>query len=396
MIDFSFFDSVYDRRNTGAVKYGTPPAGNSESVIPMWIADMDFKSPPSVTEALIQASQHGIYGYGSTDDEYDSLVAEWYGRRMKWHIQKEQIIKVPGVMFGAAAAIRAVTDPDDAVLICQPVYYPFAKVISANNRRVVVSELVLKNGRYEIDFDDFEDKIRNNSVKAFLFCSPHNPVGRVWTRDELKEIAGICCSNNVYIISDEIHSDFVYPGNSHIPIASLSEEIADRTITCISPTKTFNLAGLQVANVVVTNKLLRQRIRQQCRSTGYSDLNIMAVAAAKAAYKDGEDWLNTLVKYLHQSIATMQSAFPENSSVPFVNLEGTYLAWLDCRKLNLNLTDLDNLFLNKAGVWLHNGNVFGAGGQGFMRMNIACPHSVLQEAIARIKSATTELKGEKL
>lgn len=392
MFDHSFFDPIYDRTGTGAIKY----SNLTEKTIPMWIADMDFKSPPAVTDALTKAAQHGIYGYGDTDDEYDILIVDWYERRISWKIEKEQILKIPGVMFGVAAAIRAVTEPNDAVLICQPVYYPFAKIIPDNHCKTVVSELVLKNGRYEIDFEDFENKIKREKVKAFLLCSPHNPVGRVWSRTELAEIARICLKNGVYIISDEIHSDFIYPRYKHIPIASLSNEIADRTITCLSPTKTFNLAGLQAANMVVPNKNLRVRIKKECAATGYSHLNIMAAAAAKAAYKHGEEWLEGLLRYLGQNIALLRTAFPEDALVSALNMEGTYLAWLDCRKLNLSPSELDDLFLGKANIWLHNGHTFGAGGDGFMRMNIACPNSILVEAIERIKSALYNLEGDKL
>lgn len=392
MFDHSFFDPKYDRTGTGAIKYRNLP----ENTIPMWIADMDFKSPPAVTDALIKAAQHGIYGYGDTDDEYDTLIVDWYDRRIGWKIEKEQILKIPGVMFGVAAAIRAVTEPNDAVLICQPVYYPFAKIIPDNHRRTVISELVLKNGRYEIDFENFENKIKQEKVKAFLLCSPHNPVGRVWSRTELAEIARICLKNGVYIISDEILSDFIYPGYNHIPIASISNEIADRTITCLSPTKNFNLAGLQAANMVVPNKQLRIRIKKECVATGYSHLNIMATAATKAAYQQGEEWLEGLLQYLGQNVALLRTSFPEDAPVYALNLEGTYLAWLDCRKLKMSPSELDNLFLSKAGIWLHNGHTFGSGGDGFMRMNIACPNSVLEEAIERIKLAVYHLKGDKL
>lgn len=383
MFDISFFDTVYDRRDTGSIKYN----GLSQNTIPMWIADMDFRSPPAVTTALQSVVQHGIYGYGDTDEEYDLLIADWYYRRLGLKIATEQILKVPGVMFGVAAAIRAVTEPDEAVLIFQPVYYPFAKIIANNHRRLVVSELRMKDGKYEIDFDDFEDKLKNNNVKALLFCSPHNPVGRVWSKEELCKIGQICLKQGVYIISDEIHSDFIYPGYKHIPFAALSEEVADITVTCVSPTKTFNLAGLQVANVVVKNKALRTRIKRECVANGYSHLNIMAVAAAKAAYKEGEEWLDCLLEYLQGNIALLSSAFSEQKAVTALNTEGTYLVWLDCRKLELSPSELDDLFLNKAGVLLHNGSTFGAGGSGFMRMNIACPRSVLEKAIQKITSA---------
>lgn len=386
MFDLNYFDTVYNRNNTNSIKYGKPYAECNQSVIPMWIADMDFKSPPSVIEALKQTAEHGIYGYGCADDEYDNLITDWYYKRMNWHIDSKYLIKVPSVMFGVATAIRALTKPDDAVLIFQPVYYPFEKGVVNNNRKVVVSELVLKNGRYEIDFNNFESIIKSENVKAILFCSPHNPVGRVWSKDELLRIAQICIKNDVYIISDEIHSDFVFSGKKHIPISTLSEEIADKTVTCISPTKTFNIAGLQAANIVVSNRSLRQNIEKECCATGYSNLNIMAISAVKAAYKNGEEWLDGLLQYLQKNILLLKETFTDNSNISLVNPEGTYLAWLDCRKLSLNSLQLDDLFLKKAGVWLHNGATFGQGGAGFMRINIACPNSVLNQAIERINS----------
>lgn len=239
--------------------------------------------PPAVGESLQYVTEHGIFGYTLTDAEYDDLIISWYKKRMSWQIRPEWILKVPGVMFAIAASIQALTNPGDAVLICQPVYYPFAKIISSNNRRLVVSELKLNKERYEIDFADMEEKITQNSVKIFLLCSPHNPVGRVWTREELLSIGEICLRHNVIIISDEIHSDFIFNGY-HIPIASLSEELADRTITCTSPTKTFNLAGLQEANIIISNERIRHKVQKACLATGYSNLNTMAIAATKAAF----------------------------------------------------------------------------------------------------------------
>lgn len=395
MLDLSYFDPVFDRTTSSSIKYRRIPTHNHSPIIPMWIADMDFRSPPAVIQALIEAAQHGIYGYAGTDDEYDDLVTGWYAHRMGWQFSAEQLIKVPGVIFGAVAALRALTLPGDPVLICQPVYYPFANMILNDQRKLVVSQLVLQDGRYQIDFDDFERKIRQNQVKVFLFCSPHNPVGRVWLKEELSQIAQICLRNNVFIISDEIHSDFVFQGHRHIPMAALSPAVAERTITCLSPTKTFNLAGLQAANLVVFDRQLRKKIHVQCLSTGYSNLNLMAIAATKAAYRDGAEWLDTLLRYLQQSIALLRDAFPQNYPVSFMNLEGTYLAWLDCRKLNLPPSELDHLFLHKAGILLHHGTTFGAGGSGFMRMNIACPHAVLKQAITQIHSAVDGLKGAK-
>ncbi len=380
------FDTVHNRIGTGSIKYEQSMTPSPQSIIPMWIADMDFKAPPTVTEALNRAVEHGIFGYTLTDNEYDELIISWYAKRMEWEIRPEWILKTPGVMFAIAASIIALTDPGDAVLICQPVYYPFAKVITENNRRLIVSELLFNNGRYEIDFTDLEEKIVKSSVKLFLICSPHNPVGRVWTKEELKHIGEICLRHDVIVISDEIHSDFIFEGR-HTPIASLSDELANRTITCTSPTKTFNLAGLQAANIVVSNDKLRSKVRKACLATGYSNLNTMAIVAAKAAYKDGEAWLDELLSYLKDNYNVLKSTFSERSNISLIHPEGTYLAWLDCRRMNRSDRELEDFFTNQAGIRLHLGTTFGAGGGGFVRMNIACPRSVLLEAITRIEKA---------
>lgn len=386
MFDYSFFDKNYDRTNTSAIKYTNLPESENGTVIPMWIADMDFLSAPAITEALKKVADHGIYGYGEIDEEYKSLVIAWYNRRMGWKIESDELLTMPGVMFGVTMAIRALTKENDAVLICQPVYYPFQNVIVNNNRKLVVNELVLNNGRYEIDFKDFEEKIVNENVKVFLFCSPHNPVARVWEKAELEKIAEICLKHNVYIISDEIHSDFIYEGSKHIPISTLSEEVKMKTVTCIAPSKSFNIAGLQASNIVISDKTIREKVLKERTATCNHHLNIMSIEAVKAAYKDSEEWLEGMLKYLKRNIEILKEAFPKDYKITALDMDGTYLAWLDCRKLNLSVDELNDLFLNKAGVWLHNGATFGKGGEGFMRMNLACPVSVLEEAIKRIKS----------
>lgn len=386
MFDYSFFDEIHDRTNTSAIKYTDLPEAEKMPVIPMWIADMDFLSAPAITEALKKVADHGIYGYGEIDEEYKSLVIDWYNRRMGWKIESDELLTMPGVMFGVTMALRALTKENDAVLICQPVYYPFSNVVINNNRKLVVNELVLNNGRYEIDFKDFEEKIVNENVKVFLFCSPHNPVARVWEKAELEKIAEICLKHNVYIISDEIHSDFIYEGSKHIPISTLSEEVKMKTVTCIAPSKSFNIAGLQASNIVISDKAIREKVLKERTATCNHHLNIMSIEAVKAAYKDSEEWLEGMLKYLKRNIEILKEAFPKDYKITALDMDGTYLAWLDCRKLNLSVDELNDLFLNKAGVWLHNGATFGKGGEGFMRMNLACPVSVLEEAIKRIKS----------
>ena len=371
---------MHNRRIAGDIKYNCP-----SDVIPMWVADMDFKAPNEISDALIKEAKHGIFGYKEPDEEYMSLVTQWYKLRFDWEIRPEHIITSPGVMFSIGASINALTEIGDSILICQPVYYPFSKIVTANKRKLVISELTETNGRYQFNFDDIETKIKKHSVKMFLLCSPHNPVGRVWTKDELKKIGNICLANNVTIVSDEIHSDFIYQGNTHTPLASISDELAKITVTCTAPSKTFNLAGLQASNTVVFDPVIRRKIEKSIAASGYFEINTMASVSTKAAYQYGGEWLDGLLSYLEESRQILQKAFPTDFPISLIQPEGTYLAWLDCRKTELTSTKLYDIFLNKARVWLHKGDTFGKSGNGFMRLNFACPHSVLCEAIDRIK-----------
>lgn len=387
-ITFDFFDQIHNRKNTASVKHDIIPQGaDKDKLIPMWVADMDFKTPPAVEKALTEVASHGIYGYTMADEAYKNALVNWCKKRYNWQISTHWNTPTPGVMFAVSAAVRALTKPLESVLICQPVYHPFANTIKANNRKVVISELKLLNGRYEIDWADFEKQIIKNQVKLFILCSPHNPVGRVWTLAELKKIGEICLKHNVYVIADEIHADFVYSGHQHIPFASISEDLANITITCTSPSKTFNLAGLQVANILISNEEIREKFQTECIITGYGNLNIMAFAAAKAAYTQGEEWLDTMLAYLEDNIKLLAAAFgSENSPIKLIKPEGTYLMWLDCRSLGLTQEELEKLFLEKAGLWLNSGTIFGKGGEGFMRMNIACPKAILETAISRLQA----------
>jgi len=392
MIDKSFFDIQHDRRGTDAMKYDIHPRGLSyPDILPMWVADMDFKVPPAVEEALVKASRHGIFGYTDGGKEYNDAVTGWYKRRMNFDVDASWIIKAPGVVFSFAAAINALSEKGDAVIIFQPVYYPFAKVVEGNERKLVVSELVLKDGKYEMDFSDFEQKIIENNVKIFLMCSPHNPVGRVWTRTELERVAEICLKHNVLVIADEIHSDFIHAPHIHTPFATLSKEVSNITVTCTAPSKTFNIAGLQGANIFVENEELRKKVAASVLKTGFGELNTMAVASTKAAYLYGEEWLDTLLSYLQNNIDTVASALEGEERVKLIYPEGMYLIWLDCRGLNMTDEELNTFFLEKAGLYLNQGRVFGKGGSGFMRMNLGCPNSTVEEAMKRLKKALSEL-----
>ena len=302
---------------------------------------------------------------------------------MSCNIKKEDLLCVPSVMFGISVAIRALTKVGDSVLISQPVYYPFSAIVKDNDRKLIVSPLVFNGEKYEIDFKDFETKIKQNKVKMYILCSPHNPVSRVWTKQELLSIAKICIKHNVIIVSDEIHSDFVYDNYKHYPISSLSKQIAQNTITAIAPTKTFNLAGLQAAHLVIQNKKIREQIVKSVNATGFHVLTKPAIEAVKAVYRDGESWFNTLLKYLQQNRDILVNGFA-GTKISVQNMEGTYLTWLNCKQLNLSCNQIEKLFL-KAGVWLHKGSTFGIGGEGYMRLNLACPQKTLKTAIKRIK-----------
>lgn len=383
------FDEIIERRDTDSIKYDfAAHRGLPDGLLPLWVADMDFRTPPCVIEALMEKSRHGIFGYSESREDYFEVLHSWFLRRFGWDIQPGWLIKTPGVVFAICTAIRALTKEGDAVLIQQPVYYPFASSVTNNNRELVVSELVYEDGRYHIDFEDFERKITEHGVKMFILCSPHNPVGRVWTKDELIRMGDICLKHGVIVIADEIHADFVYPGFSHTVFASLKPEYADITVTCTAPTKTFNLAGLQISNLFVPNASMRRRIREEMSHAGYGQVNVMGMAACKAAYAQGEEWLEELKTYLAGNLDFVRSFI--SGSIPEIRLvepEGTYLIWLDCRALGLNEKALDDLIIQRAKLWLDGGHMFGQGGSGFQRINIACPRSLLEQAMDRLAAA---------
>ena len=385
-VDKSWFDAVIDRRGSGQIKYDYHPEGTREDLIPMWVADMDFRSPPEVIDALQQAAAHGIYGYGSATEADKNAVRGWFFRRFGWQLGPDEIIPVPGVIFGLSQVVRALTEPGDAIMISQPVYHPFPHIVEDNGRRLVVNELVLTESGYRFDFDAFERQIAQENVKAYILCSPHNPIGRVWTKSELQTLSEICLRHEVLIFSDEIHGDFVYHGHKHTPIAALSAAVAARTVTLTAPSKTFNIAGLQASNIIVTHPALRKKIKQELQGCGCHGLNILAQRAMTAAYTHGEGWLELLLDYLEENDRLLRTALAD-TEIRVMPLEGTYLAWLDCRALGLSQDALYKLFLQQAGVWLQSGADFGKGGEGFLRMNIACPHETMQEALRRIRSA---------
>ena len=383
------FDEVINRRGTSCIKYDfAEERGLPADVLPLWVADMDFRSPEPVITELAKRSQHGIFGYSGIRDDYREVLSDWFRQQHGWNPDMKSLIITPGVVFAICTAIRAFTQEDAGVLICPPVYYPFSASIRDNHRRLVESTLVESNGRYEIDFVDFEQKIIDEQVKMFILCSPHNPVGRVWTKDELSRLAEICQRHHVLVVADEIHHDFIRPGHQHTVFSTLSDAVANNTITCTSPSKTFNLAGLQLSNIFIPNESLRRKFKQELLATGYGEPNIFGMTAAKAAYGQGLPWLTELKSYLEENLQRTKNYLAANlPKARLIEPEGTYLIWIDFSAYNLSDEVLDDLIINKGRVWLDSGHIFGAGGQGFQRINIACPWQVLSDGLSRLDKA---------
>ena len=384
------FDEVIDRYNTNSEKYDFKTKfGKPEDVLPLWVADMDFRAPEEVLEALHKAVSHGIFGYSESGDDYFQALEHWFFNRFGWKIDQEWLLKSPGVVFGIHAMVRGLTNEGDAVMIQPPVYYPFFKVVEDNHRKLVCNRLVHKESGYEIDFEDFEDKIITEKVKLFIFCSPHNPIGRVWRREELERILSICIKHDVLIISDEIHCDFTYPGHKHIVFATLSEEAKNRCLICTAPSKTFNLAGLQTSNLLIPNQELRRKVRKALYTkTGYQELNQLGLVACQAAYENGAVWLEECKDYLKENLDYLREFLREKiPQIRLVEPEGTYLVWLDCRGLGLSDEDLEDLITNKARLWLSAGSKFDPECGQYERVNIACPKRILEQAMNQLEIA---------
>lgn len=383
------FDTVPNRRGTNCFKYDfAREMGMPEDVLPLWVADMDFPTAPAVLERLHALAEHGIFGYTGVKDAYFSAVHNWYAQRFSWETQRSWLVTTPGVVFAIAIAIRAFTQKGDAILIQQPVYYPFANKVTENDRQLVVNPLVLKNGRYEMDFADMERKIVDYHVKMLLLCSPHNPVGRVWTKEELLRVGEICQKHGVLVVSDEIHADFTYAGHTHRVFASVKSEFADFTITCTAPSKTFNLAGLQNSNIFIPNRQLRHAYKKELSACGCGGTNCMGMAACQAAYEAGADWLEQLKQYLAGNLAYIRQFLREKlPDIALIEPEGTYLVWLDLRKLGLTEQQQRQLIVQDAKLWLDTGTLFGQDGEGFERINIACPRATIEQAMQRLEHA---------
>lgn len=385
------FDKVIDRRNTKSIKYDwIAKKGMAADTLPLWVADMDFQVSSYIQEALARQTAHGIFGYSDAQEEYFEAVKGWMERRHGWEVFEDWLVKTPGVVFALSLAVKAFTEPGDSVLIQQPVYYPFQNVVDRNGRKMVSNDLVYENGRYRIDFQDFEEKIIKENVKLFILCNPHNPVGRVWTQEELTRLGDICYKHHVVVVSDEIHGDFAFE-RRHSVFAGLKKEYEEITVTCTAPSKTFNLAGLQLSNIFISNPELRKAFCRQMELSGYGEVNVMGLVACEAAYRDGDEWYAAMLRYVKANLEFIKEYVEKN--IPGASMaehEGTYLAWLDFRKLGLSAEELEEMIVHKARLWLDDGRMFGKSGEGFQRVNAACPRKILEEALHRIKCAVEE------
>lgn len=383
------FDKLIDRRHSGSLKWDNADfLFGTDDVLPLWVADMDFPAPPPVLEAIRNRADHGVFGYPSLHFPAFDALAGWLKKRHGWQTDTSWMISTPGVVTAISVAIQTMTCPGDKIIIQPPVYPPFSSSVQRNGRLLVENPLILENGRYRMDFNNLSRKVAE--ARMLILCNPHNPVGRVWSMEELKTLADICLTNNVIILSDEIHGDLIYPGHRHIPLAILGEEIAKHTITCVAPSKTFNTAGLYTSAVIIPNPVLRKDFAEGIQTLSIGNSNIFGITAMEAAYLHGEPWLEQLLPYLKSNADYLHESI--SYKTPKIKLqapEGTYLAWLDCRGLGLDPESLASFFAKEAKVGLNNGVSFGTQGVGFMRLNFGCAKSVLKEAIDRIAGAYT-------
>lgn len=384
------FDQIIDRKGTNALKvdaleerYGNP------DLIPMWVADMDFLSPPAVSETIIKRAQHGIFGYTGASQSYYNSIINWVNRHHNWNIQQEWITFIPGIVKGIAFVIDCFTNKDEKVIIQPPVYHPFRIIPTLHQRTVVDNQLVMESRQYKMDLDNLK-KIIDPSCKILILCNPHNPAGRVWTRQELIDIAEICYDNNILVISDEIHSDLAFAPNKHIPFASVSEKAAQNSITFMAPSKTFNIAGIVSSYSIIPNKDLREKFEAYLSASELDEGHIFAYLATEAAYDNGDDWLIEVKDYIWKNITFVDEYLKRNiPQIKAIIPQASFLIWLDCKELKLSQEDLVSLFVNDAKLALNDGTMFGAGGEGFMRMNVGTSQTIIEKALDNLKKAVT-------
>ncbi|MDF2839804.1 MAG: aminotransferase [Clostridia bacterium] len=383
------FNEITNRKNTGSIKWDTMKEhGMQEDVLPLWVADMDFKAPPGVIKALEQRVEHGVFGYTKPTDSYYAAVMDWMDRRHAWKIEKDWITIVPGIVPAIHFAVQTYTKAGEGVLIQRPVYNPFSDAVVNNGRKLINSPLVRKNNRYEIDLEDFEKKIVDNQVKLFILCSPHNPVGRLWTREELTAMGDICLKHHVLVVADEIHHDLVFKGKKHIPFASLGPEYSNICITCTSPSKTFNLAGLHISNIIIENKSIRKKYNTYLEGIALSMTNIFGIVGSEAAYNTGEQWLEEMLDYVEGNKKLVQKFAAEKfPMIQVIDSEATYLLWVDFSGLGMEQEELELFLKEDAKLWLNGGATYGYEGCGFQRINLACPRSIVEQALKQLENA---------
>lgn len=387
------FDERIERKHTDCTKWDRANPRIKEDTLAMWVADMDFKSPQPILDGLMKRVQHGVFGYTFVSDEYRQAVKDYMLRRHDWKIEKDWIVPLCGIVTAIKVAVNAYSDEGDAIIIQKPVYYPFDQCIELNHRKKVTNPVIFKDGKYSIDFEDFEQKIIEHHVKLYILCNPYNPIGKVWTKEELYRIGMICKKHGVKIISDEIHHDFVYGNHKHIPFYEVDESFKDLAIICTSPSKTFNLAGLQASNIIIKDPDMKERYLETAKRYGVQEPNLLGLEACKIAYTKCDDWLDEMLHYVEENFNYMDQFLKERlPQIHLIKPQGLYLAWVDFRALNMTNEQLETFMLEKANVWLDEGYVFGQEGSGFERFNLACPRSVLKEALERIEKAIKQIK----
>lgn len=388
------FDTIIDRKNTDCIKYDFKAERQMPSdVLPLWVADMDFETAPEIKEAMLARVYHGIFGYTKPKSDYRETIIEWMKKKHNWNTRPEWYFYTPGVVFAISMTLQALTKEGDRVIIQNPVYYPFTNVVVENQRNLIVNPLqhhkdLDGNIKYTMDLVDFEEKVKKYQVKVFIMSNPHNPVGRVWTTEELEAVGDICIRHGVKIISDEIHQDFIFEGYKHIPFAMIKPEFEANTITCTSPSKTFNLAGLQLSNIIVSDRDIRNRILTEIRKTGYDEPNVIGMIACQAAYQYGEEWLKELNQYLANNLDYVRRFIQERlPAIKLVEPEGTYLIWLDFSETGLTDEEINNKIVTDSKLWLDRGTMFGEEGMYFQRVNIAAPRSIIEQAMLALEKA---------
>ncbi|WP_313888869.1 PatB family C-S lyase [Peribacillus sp. TH24] len=386
----SIFEEHINRENTGSVKWDKNSLKSlygREDVLPMWVADMDFPSPEGIQKALIERLNHPIFGYTVPSETVFTEIQSWLRDQHSWPITKEWISFSSGVVSAIGTTIQAFTNPGDKILVQSPVYTPFFDMVKNNDREVVNSPLIIEDDRFKIDFTDFEDKLKSG-VKLFLFCSPHNPGGRVWTKDELLRIGELCVKYDVIIVSDEIHADLFHSTSRHYPIASLSEQLSDITVTLMAPSKTFNIAGIQASFLITSNEKLQKQLQKAQTKLAFHGLNILALTAMEAAYREGLPWLKDMIAYIEENIKVAEEFIAaEIPALHVMHPDASYLLWIDCRDLGLNDKEIKERLIHQGKLALEPGSKYGPGGEGFVRMNIGCSRSVLLDGLNRLKVA---------